>query len=254
MSLTQAVVSQDASAALADIAEEVRRHGFAFRPGKAMRVILGDPSLEAWSSLASSWEHLAVDPYMGDGGRYRRRRFAVFGVHGQTTSRKPHQPHYQSLAYNPLNGGIERWFEPVTAAVERDHLLQSVLRLCADIFDRLAPGRKLPWHVEMHQFRIEAVADQAGRPTPEGIHRDGVDWVGVMLINRHNAASGVTQIYDNDDRLLGEFTLSDPMDTVFIDDARIKHGVTPIHPLDPRFAAFRDVLVLTFRANDRTRS
>ena len=27
--------------------------------------------------------------------------------------RKPHQPHYQSRDYNPLNGGIERWFEPV---------------------------------------------------------------------------------------------------------------------------------------------
>jgi len=34
---------------------------------------------------------------------------------------------------------------------------------------------------------------------------------------------------------------------VFVDDARVRHGVTPIEPLDPGTKAFRDVLILTYR-------
>jgi hypothetical protein len=52
--------------------------------------------------------------------------------------------------------------------------------------------------VELHQFRIEAGDGEAGLPTPEGAHRDGVDWVIVMLIDRVNVASGVTDIFAND--------------------------------------------------------
>ena len=52
--------------------------------------------------------------------------------------------------------------------------------------------------MELHQFRIEARAGQIGQPTPEGLHRDGVDWVLVVLVDRRNVESGVTSIYDLD--------------------------------------------------------
>ena len=104
----------------------------------------------------------------------------------------------------------------------------------------------MPWHVEMHQFRIEATPDEMGAPTPEGTHRDGVDWVCVMLINRTNVASGITQIFDCAGKLLGDFTLTDPLDAVFLDDNRVFHGVTPITPLNVEGKACRDVLVLTY--------
>jgi hypothetical protein len=37
------------------------------------------------------------------------------------------------------------------------------------------------------------------------------------------------------------------MDAALVDDSRVFHGVTAVHPLDPDKAAFRDVLVITFR-------
>jgi len=67
-----------------------------------------------------------------------------------------------------------------------------------------------------------------------------------MLVNRENVSSGVTQIFDPAGVSLGEFTLSDAGDAVFLDDARVFHGVTPIAPLDPQRLAIRDVLVITF--------
>ena len=32
-------------------------------------------------------------------------------------TKKPHQAHYQSLDYNPVHGGIARWFEPIEARI-----------------------------------------------------------------------------------------------------------------------------------------
>lgn len=40
-----------------------------------------------------------------------------------------------------------------------------------------------PWYVEAHAFRIDT-SDGIGRPTPEGAHRDGVDFVAVLLVGR----------------------------------------------------------------------
>ena len=188
---------------------------------------------------------------MADGDRYRRRRFAAFDAASGTVTRKPHQPHYQSRDYNPLNGDIERWFEAVSGAVCTNGFMRGILGVCTTIFDAAsADGKAATWHVEMHQFRIEAGNGESGLPTPEGAHRDGVDWVCVLLVNRRNVSSGITQIFDPEGRSLGEFTLTDPLDTVFLDDRRVLHGVTPVAPTDPALKVFRDVLVLTFRHDE----
>jgi hypothetical protein len=106
------------------------------------------------------------------------------------------------------------------------------------------------WHVEIHQFRITARPGEEGRPTPEGMHRDGVDYVLVLLVNRVNVASGVTSIHDNERRQLDSFTLTQPLDAALVDDQRVYHGVTPVEPIDPDQPSYRDVLVVTFRRED----
>jgi hypothetical protein len=164
-----------------------------------------------------------------------------------TATRAPHPPHYQSRDYYPLNGGIARWFEPVTDAVAAGATLRATLRCCAALFGALSPGAA-PWRCEVHQFRIEARAGEPGQPTPEGVHRDGVDWVLVLLIARHNIASGTTTIHDGDGRELGAFTLTRPFDAALVDDRRRHHGVTAVTPMDPALPAHRDVLVATFTA------
>ena len=165
------------------------------------------------------------------------------------TVRKPHQPHYQSRDYNQLNGGIERWFEPITEVIARHPALTAVQQASQSVFDRMTPAAVRPaaWHVELHQFRIEARPGEAGRPTPEGMHRDGVDWVLVLMVRRENIASGETTIYDLVKRPLGSFTLTAPLDSALVDDSRVYHGVTAVTAIDPRLPAYRDVLVVTFR-------
>ncbi len=234
------------TALIARIAEA----GFAFVPGEQFRSLLNGfaaGTLPGWPSFAASWNDLSLDMYMADGGRYRRRRFGTFAVSVNAVARKPHQPHYQSRDYNALNGGIERWFEPLAEPIASHPILQTCLRLCHSIFDSLTTNKPTAWHVEVHQFRIEARAEQRGQPTPEGLHRDGVDWVLVMLVARHNIAEGVTAIHDTNKRLLGNFTLTFPFDAAFVDDSRVYHGVTAVMPIDAALPAYRDVMVITFR-------
>jgi hypothetical protein len=122
---------------------------------------------------------------------------------------------------------------------------RAILRFCYRLFNGLSP---LPaWHIEAHQFRIEASPNQAGQPTPEGLHQDGVDWVLVLMIGRRNIVSGMTTIHGLDRQPIGSFTLEQPMDAALVNDHRVFHGVTPVQPLDPTQPAHRDVLVVTFR-------
>ncbi len=226
----------------------IARDGYAFVHAPEMRALLeAHGSLADWDAFAASWDDLGLDTYMADGGRYRKRRHAAFGMMpgSDAIRRKEHQPHYQSRDYNTLNGGVERWFKPVLPAVGAGPTMSAVLRACRDLFDRLT---KVPvWHIEVHQFRIEARPGEAGRPTPEGMHRDGVDQVLVLLVRRENVRSGVTTTHDLSGRQLGSFTLTAPLDAALVDDNRVFHGVTPVEPVDPARPAFRDVLVVTFR-------
>jgi len=204
-----------------------------------MRQSLG--AMPDWDAFAASWDDLHVDTYLA--GRYRRRRHALYAAAHGAITRKPHGPHYQAIDYNPLHGGIDRWFEPVTDAIGASHSMQTILAWSRDVFERLSPARA--WDIEVHQFRIEAnIADAS--PTPEGVHRDGVDYVLVLLVRRVNIRSGTTTIHEGD-RLLGSFTLTNPLDAALVDDERLSHGVTPVEPIDRAEAAYRDVLVVTFR-------
>ncbi len=214
-----------------------------------MRDILVAEGLTDWDSFADSWNDLGVDTYMADGGRYRRRRHAALSVNAGRVRRKPHQPHYQSRDYNALNGGVARWFEPVRDDIVAHPAMQAILKTSFTLFHACTDPSTRPdaWHVELHQFRIEAQAGGLGKPTPEGLHRDGVDWVLVLLIRRENVASGETSIHGLRHEKLGSFTLTTPMEAALVDDGRVFHGVTAIEPIIPDRPAYRDVLVATFR-------
>ncbi len=228
-------------------ATDLAREGFVHLRAAEVSAALPDSAVSDWPGFAASWDGMALDRHMADGGRYRRRRHAILsaraGVPGLV--REPDGPHWQALDHNRLNGGVQRFFEPMPAALTDGPALAGIAGWARALFDTADPGQN--WHVEVHQFRIEAAPDQAGRPTPEGMHRDGVDWVLVMLIRRENVDRGMTEIAGPDGRALGAFTLAEPMEAVLLDDRRILHGVTPVVPHDPALPSWRDVLVVTFR-------
>jgi len=231
------------------LAQSLAASGYAFVRAVAMREALESCGpLSDESAFAESWHHLEIDPYLAERGRYRRRRFAVYAIDGEDAiERQSHQPHYQGQEYNQLFGGVERWFAPIAQDIGESATMRTILRWCHLLFSTLAP-QAASWHVEVHQFRIEARAEAPGHPTPEGVHRDGVDFVLVLLVDRDNIVSGTTTVYDPAGAALGSFTLTDPYDAALVDDHRVAHGVTPVAPFDLARPGHRDVLVVTFRS------
>ncbi|KAB8124413.1 hypothetical protein D3W54_09685 [Komagataeibacter medellinensis] len=242
-------VSDTALTPLARLETPLRTNGFVFVPAGDMEQLLAQYGLCGWASFAASWNRLGLDRYMADGGRYRRRRHATFAIDTGGIQRKKHQPHYQSRDYNELNGGIERWFRAMEPEMGTHPALLAILRLMHRIVTDMSDPAHVPdvWHTEVHQFRIEALDNAPGQPTPEGLHRDGVDWVMVVMIRRENVMSGETTIHDLQRSPVGGFMLDQPLDTAVVNDNRVYHGVTAVRPLDPARPAYRDVLVVTFR-------
>lgn len=237
--------------AIEQVTARLGKHGYAFASSR----LYGHKNLspKALEGFQRSWDELRLDRYMADGGRYRFRRFGVFTVAGEHLLRQPHQPHFQSLDYNRLNGGIERWFEPIRTETAQSSPFVAIVQTVTRLFEQLTPAeeRALVWRMEAHQFRITASAAEAGLPTPEGLHRDGVDWVCIVLIRRQNIIGGDSYIASPEGQVLSHAKLSGPLDTLLIDDQRVLHGVTAITPVDQSFNGIRDTLVLTFRRMPR---
>ena len=236
----------------APIVGRLVRDGYDFVAGDAMGRLVAAAGGADWDGYARSWDDLRPDRFMADGGTYRKRRFACFAVSASGLAPKPPQPHVQTRENNPLNGGVARVFEPVLPEVAFHPTNRAVMAACLHVFNAATPAARRPnaWHAEMHQFRIEARPGESGQPTPEGLHRDGVDWVLVMMVRRENVSDGVSMIADAERRPVKAETLTAPLDSSLVDDRRVFHGVSPIAAIDPSRPAFRDVLVVTFRAED----
>lgn len=232
-------MSATLTAAIAD-------HGFLHLEGTRMAALLGDATA-ALPDFVASWARLETDTHMRDGGRYRQRRIANFaaepGIPGHV--RGEHRPHFQAVVHNTLNGGVDRWFAPIEDAIGHNAALNALLDLGRDLADALAGAQR--WFVEAHQFRIEAAPGAPGYPTPEGVHQDGVDLVIIAMLRRENLAGGETLVAALDGRPLAQFTLREALDSAILDDRRVRHGVSPIEPVDPTQPSARDVLVLTWK-------
>lgn len=228
----------------AALLSQLRGRGYAVLAPEAVAALCGC-GLDALQALRPSWDDLVVDRYLKDGGSYRRRRHACFVVEAGVPVLAPHRAHWQSLEYNALHGGMHRWFEPIAAEVlvqpAWPRLLAALTGLCSQLRDERT------WYLEAHQFRIDT-SDGIGRPTPEGAHRDGVDFVAVLLVARDGIKGGETRVFEANGSAGLRFTLDAPWSLLLLDDARVIHESTPIQPLDDGVAGYRDTLVLTWRA------
>ncbi|MDZ7651898.1 MAG: 2OG-Fe dioxygenase family protein [Burkholderiaceae bacterium] len=230
----------------ADPVAALRTRGFALIGADQLRAACG-MTADDTQRLEPNWSDLPPDTHLRDRGGYRYRRHASYmlDLADGTVTRMPHRAHWQPTTYNALHGGIERWFEPVEPGLDGDPAWGAMLRHLGLLFAEAA-AHDAPdlWFIEAHQFRIDT-ANGIGRPTPEGAHRDGVDYVAVILVHREHVRGGETRVFQVDSPLGVRFTLIEPWSALLMDDARVVHETTPIQPAGRN--GWRDTLVLTFR-------
>ncbi len=162
----------------------------------------------------------------------------------------PPRPFTQSQDINQANGGVNRWFPELDAALVADDVF---VHLVKHFHRHMLDGQ--PGVLGIHFIRTNCVGVE-GAPAPEGPHRDGFDKVGMLTVNRHNISGGRTQLLpqlqEGDpkcDEVLLDSVLEESQ-VLIINDEHYRHNVTAITADDPKQKAFRDVIVVTSSFKD----
>jgi hypothetical protein len=193
------------------------------------------------AEFLSGWDDLVLDTQMGDGGRYRFRRYSRLLWEPARDSLQPLEGSslFQTREDNPLNGGVRRTFEPLAPAALHGEFLNELVRLD---WSCLAMPDESAWVVGVHCVRIQAGPRQPGLPTPEGIHRDAERFTVQHLIGRHNIRGGVFTAYDDNKQPCFHWKQLHCWDTLFF-TGTLWHGATPIESDDQ---GHRDILLIDF--------
>jgi hypothetical protein len=205
----------------------------------------------AWEQLRASFADLPVDTYLPDGASYRFRRFGRFSYDTATGNllSLPDRPFLQAVDFNRLNGGVARRFAPLSTAVRHNETLYQLVRFHATELRRACPDIAL-WKVYVHQIRIAAWGDGNGRPTPEGVHQDGHYFVAQVLIARENVTGAESRIFTPKNELITRTTLTNPLDTLLVNDRAVFHEVTELHCQARDKLGYRDMLLIDFNPYD----
>ncbi len=233
-------------------ARTLRQDGFVVLPAALPADLLGSTE-QTWKQFDRHWDELTLDAYMRDGGTYRYRRYGRYAldVDKDIIEGRPHRSYRQETSVNPLNGGIDRHFDPLTDAFAAEPLVAAIVRMLGQVVAAAEGAGQ--WTVELHPFRIVTSESQVGKPTPQGRHRDGVSYVTSLAVGRQNITGGESSVYADDGTPLRSVTLS-PGDQLLLNDRRVLHDVTPVRPADSARAAHRDVLLVDFTLPDPDRT
>ena len=180
---------------------------------------------------------LPVDPYIK--GNYRSRRLSRFIVSRDDLIKLPHGYFCQSKDYNPLIGGVKREFAELDDALIRlDNFKKLVLAFSDSC--KLHPEAE----IGVHQIRITCSPKNYGNPAPEGIHRDGTNFIGIFSVDRENVLGGETHLYTDRKEKPVFSKILNPGELLLVNDHEFLHFTTPIKPTSEREGT-RDVFVLT---------
>jgi hypothetical protein len=224
------------------LVDSLIKHAYGVLNPTGLSAFINAP-LSELEAITKDWQDLPLDNFLKDGGHYRRRRHSSFIATQNELKQVPHRAHYQPLEYNALHGGMHRLFEPMLPLTVQQPVWSKLLLAIAEVCSTVK-GQQ-PWYIESHQFRIDT-HNGIGRPTPEGAHRDGVDFVAILLVAREHVSGGESRIFEAEGPHGQRFTLIEPWTLLLLDDHRVIHESTPIQPTAE--GGHRDTLVLTFRA------
>lgn len=188
----------------------------------------------------SSFDDLALDTYIPIKNRYRR--FAQYRLNHQDGQwefeRLPHRAYVTYAKYNGVAGGVKREYQPIVTDFT-EHIRRAV--------DAIPLPTSEPWQINVHQYRIFVDHDRQGVIVPEGLHRDGHEFVFIGVYGRTNIMGAELSLRMDEDKHTPVFTTTmQPGQGVVFDDKRLWHYVTEIEAVDPTLPACRDTVVIAF--------
>ncbi|MEC4816037.1 MAG: 2OG-Fe dioxygenase family protein [Scytonema sp. PMC 1069.18] len=188
--------------------------------------------------LKPFFNDLPLDPYIKD--KYRFRRLSHFKISEENIVKLPHRGLFQSKEYNPLLGDVMREF----AELDDDLIkLEDFQRMVLEFFEfcKLCSPHD---EVAVHQIRTTASRGKTGKPAPEGIHRDGVDLIGIFSVNRERIEGAETHLYKSKKERPIFRKVLNPGEILVFSDREFFHFTSTISAISEQ-EGVRDVFVLT---------
>jgi len=182
--------------------------------------------------------NLPVDPYLK--GNYRFRKYSRFEVSNNQLVQLPYTKFFQSKIYNRVLGDVVREYEELDDELMHLDDFQAIAleffefcKVCSTYID-----------FGVHQIRITADPGHKGNPAPEGIHRDGVDLVGIFCVSRRNIKGGETHLYQSKTSPPAFTKILNPGELLTFSDHEFFHFTTPVNATTSDIGS-RDVFVFT---------
>ena len=181
--------------------------------------------------ISYDFQNLKIDPYVKEG--FRRKHIARFNYNGETYIQKQNSALFQSSRINPTHGNIQRVYPDFVPSDESD--VFSLLQFFSKITDM-----PLGQNILLQAQRITCEQGKEGLPSVENWHRDGVQKIGILCIDRYNIEGGINEFRKDDDVLS---IMMMPGHFVTFQDEDIMHRVTPI--LSQTYG-YRDVMLFAY--------
>ena len=188
--------------------------------------------------LTRFFDNLSGDNYLPK--QYRFRRLSRFKIVEDKILKLPHNYLFQSKEYNPILGDVTREYPELEDELIQIKDFQDIVKEFYE-FCQLCSAHN---EIAVHQIRTITSKDQIGEPAPEGIHRDGVDLVGIFCVNRNQIKGGITSLYKSKDGNPILSKILNPGEFLIFNDERFFHYTSPITAM-PSQIGMRDVFVLT---------
>lgn len=228
------------------IKHEIVQTGYSFKRRNFFK--LGESGCQHFSALAECWNHLGVDPYYGSKGkscRIRKYSDFCFTPSNGELQRCDHVPYFQSKEMNHYVGGKVRHFSDVDETVYENPSFQELVQRDFKSFPIESKYLNEKWICQIHMIRIVVGANEETPVTPEGIHSDGYPFAGVHLIGKSaHLTGGESTVYTYDEKPIISATFDEPLDSLFLEDRKMKHYVSPISAKNHE--GHRDILAISF--------
>ncbi len=185
--------------------------------------------------LQNLFNQVAQDPYIAKGDRYKS--IARCRLKGTNIEQQAHGPLFQNQQINPVNGGIMRSYPEISnldCAKEPIMLFAQTFNI--DYTDEIL----------VQTQRTKCSNENSGITTPEGFHRDDIDFLAILCVNRYNIQGSETQLLNAEGNIVFQRTLY-PGEMLLINDSQFLHYTSPITIQDPHKNkhGYRDILIIS---------
>ena len=196
------------------------------------------------SELAASFDNLPLDEYTPTGNRFRRLgNFEVNYDYGNLNFKQVSSSITQPADVNSYLGDVEREYAPIEHEVmfTNPTFRKMILQM------QMTTG----WRGDfsLHQIRITAQNGERAEPAPEGIHRDGYEFIMPFMVNFQNVKGGEAQIYTNEKKILVNMRPI-PNTYLMFKDREVMHFGAPVKQRDESMPAHWDAFVFASNKDD----